>query len=137
MSVLDSFALPGPGCSSPARTAAFGRAFALAWAEAGADVAIAARDAERTRSSYGDRGSRSAEARSTGRYHCPGGRHRDGRRVTAAYAASMSWSTTPNRDHRLHSKSRRGMAQVLDLNGTRLMECSTAVARGMIDAGGG
>ena len=46
MNVLDSFGLQGKRVLVTGGNRGLGRAFALAMAEAGADVAIAARDAE-------------------------------------------------------------------------------------------
>jgi len=140
MSVLDSFALPGRRVLVTGGNRGLGRAFALALAEAGADVAIAARDAERNAAVVAE-----IEAR--------------GRRALAVQAditvrsevAAMVEEVTAafggidvlvnNAGIAIHRPALEvpdeEWQQVMDLNVTALWSCSTAVARGMIDAGGG
>ncbi|MEV5963165.1 SDR family oxidoreductase [Kribbella sp. NPDC051952] len=140
MNVLDSFALKGKRALITGGNRGLGRAFALALAEAGADVAIAGRDTDRNATVVTE-----IEAR--------------GRRGLAVQADI----TDPDAVRRLVADvttelggidilvNNAGIAihrpsldvppeewqQVLDLNLTALWNCSTAVARGMIDSGGG
>lgn len=140
MNVLDTFALKGKRALITGGNRGLGRAFALALAEAGADVAIAARDTDRNATVVTE-----IEAR--------------GRRGFAVQADI----TDPDAVRRLVADvttelggidilvNNAGIAihrpsldvppeewqQVLDLNLTALWNCSTAVARGMIDSGGG
>lgn len=140
MNVLDTFALTGKRALITGGNRGLGRAFALALAEAGADVAIAARDVERNAAVAGE-----IEAR--------------GRRGLAIQADITAWDDVRRLVADVTAElggidilvNNAGVAihrpaldippeewqQVIDLNLTALWNCSTAVAPGMIEAGGG
>jgi NAD(P)-dependent dehydrogenase (short-subunit alcohol dehydrogenase family) len=140
MSVLDSFALPGRRALVTGGNRGLGRAFALALAEAGADVAIAARDAERNAAVVAEieaRGRRAlaVQADITVRSEVTAMVEE----VTAAFGGIDV--LVNNAGIAIHRPALEvpdeEWQQVMDLNVTALWNCSTAVARGMIDAGGG
>ncbi|GAB2569230.1 SDR family NAD(P)-dependent oxidoreductase [Kribbella endophytica] len=140
MSVLDTFGLDGRRVLVTGGNRGLGRAFALALAEAGADVAIAGRDTERNDRVVAEIGERG----------------RRGLGVTAditrkADVTAMVEQVTAELGGIDVLVNNAGVAihrpalevpdeewqQVIDLNLTALWNTSTAVARGMIAAGGG
>ncbi len=140
MSVLDTFGLDGRRVLVTGGNRGLGRAFALALAEAGADVAIAGRDTERNERVV-------TEITQRGRR---------GLGVTAditrkADVTAMVEQVTAELGGIDVLVNNAGVAihrpalevpddewqQVIDLNLTALWNTSTAVARGMIAAGGG
>jgi NAD(P)-dependent dehydrogenase (short-subunit alcohol dehydrogenase family) len=140
MSVLDTFGLDGRRALVTGGNRGLGRAFALALAEAGADVAIAGRDTGRN-----DRVATEIT-----------GRGRRGLAVTADITrrddvTAMVEQVTAELGGIDVLVNNAGIAihrpalevpdeewqQVIDLNLTALWNTSTAVARGMIAAGGG
>jgi NAD(P)-dependent dehydrogenase (short-subunit alcohol dehydrogenase family) len=140
MNVLDSFGLQGKRVLVTGGNRGLGRAFALAMAEAGADVAIAARDAEpnaRVVAEIESRGRRgfAVQADIT--------RRTDVISMVDAVRADLGGIDVlvNNAGVAIHRPALEipddEWQQVLDLNVTALWNCSTAVARGMIDAGGG
>jgi NAD(P)-dependent dehydrogenase (short-subunit alcohol dehydrogenase family) len=140
MGVLDSFGLSGRRALVTGGNRGLGRAFAVALAEAGADVAIAARDeslSARVVSEIESRGRRGLAVQAD---------------ITVrADVTSMVAEVTEafggidvlvnNAGIAIHRPALEipdeEWQQVFDLNVTALWNCSTAVARGMIDAGGG
>jgi NAD(P)-dependent dehydrogenase (short-subunit alcohol dehydrogenase family) len=140
MNALDTFRLTGRRALITGGNRGLGRAFALALAEAGADVAIAARDAEKNASvvaeieSRGRRGL-AVEADITAMD--------DVRRLVADVTTELGGIDVlvNNAGIAIHRPALEvppeEWQQVLDLNLTALWNCSTAVAPGMIDAGGG
>jgi len=140
MNVLDSFALNGKRALVTGGNRGLGRAFALALAEAGADVAIAARDASRNSQLVGEleaRGPRgfAVQADITVKDQ-----------VTAMVAQVTSALggidiLVNNAGIAIHRPALEvpdeEWQQVMDLNVTALWNTSTAVAPGMIAAGGG
>jgi NAD(P)-dependent dehydrogenase (short-subunit alcohol dehydrogenase family) len=140
MSVLESFALTGKRALVTGGNRGLGRAFALALAEAGADVAIAARDAERNAAvvaeleAVGRRGF-AVQADITVRA--------DVTRMVAEVTEALGGIDVlvNNAGIAIHRPALEvpddEWQQVLDLNVTALWNTSTAVARGMIAAGGG
>jgi NAD(P)-dependent dehydrogenase (short-subunit alcohol dehydrogenase family) len=140
MSVLDSFALAGRRVLVTGGNRGLGRAFALALAEAGADVAIAARDAERNAAvvaeiEAGGRRGLAVQADITVRADVTAMVEE----VTAAFGGiDVLVNNAGIAIHRPALEvADEEWQQVLDLNLTALWNCSTAVARGMIDNGGG
>jgi len=140
MNVLDTFALRGKRALITGGNRGLGRAFALALAEAGADVAIAARDTDRNTAVAAEieaRGHRglAIQADITD--------HDDVRRLVADVTTELGGIDilVNNAGIAIHRPSLdvppEEWQQVLDLNLTALWNCSTAVARGMIDAGAG
>ncbi|TCO43994.1 NAD(P)-dependent dehydrogenase (short-subunit alcohol dehydrogenase family) [Kribbella antiqua] len=140
MNVLDTFGLTGRRALVTGGNRGLGRAFALALAEAGADVAIAARDGERNAAVVAEieaRGRRglAVEADIT----APD----DVRRLVADVAGELGGIDVlvNNAGVAIHRPALEippeEWQQVIDLNLTALWNCSTAVAPGMIDAGGG
>jgi NAD(P)-dependent dehydrogenase (short-subunit alcohol dehydrogenase family) len=140
MNALDSFRLTGRRALITGGNRGLGRAFALALAEAGADVAITARDVDRNAAVVGE-----IEAR---------GRHGfavqaditepdDVRRLVADVTTEFGGIDVlvNNAGVAIHRPALdiplEEWQQVLDLNLTALWNCSTEVARGMIDGGGG
>jgi len=140
MNVLDTFALRGKRALITGGNRGLGRAFALALAEAGADVAIAARDTERNTAV-------AAEIETRGRrglaIQADITDHDDVRRLVADVTTELGGIDilVNNAGIAIHRPSLdvppEEWQQVLDLNLTALWNCSTAVARGMIDAGAG
>ncbi|MEU4288068.1 glucose 1-dehydrogenase [Kribbella sp. NPDC026596] len=140
MNVLESFALKGKRALITGGNRGLGRAFALALAEAGADVAITARDADRNATVVGEieaRGRRGFAVQAD--ITDPD----DVRRLVADVTGEFGGIDilVNNAGIAIHRPSLdvppEEWQQVLDLNLTALWNCSTAVARGMIDAGGG
>jgi len=140
MNALDTFRLTGRRALITGGNRGLGRAFALALAEAGADVAIAARDAGRNAEVVAEieaRGRRglAVEADIT----APD----DVRRLVAEVTAELGGIDVlvNNAGVAIHRPALEvppeEWQQVLDLNLTALWNCSTTVARGMIEAGGG
>ena len=140
MNVLDTFALKGKQALITGGNRGLGRAFALALAEAGADVAITARDGDRNATVVGEieaRGRRGLAVQAD--ITDPD----DVRRLVADVNGELGGIDilVNNAGIAIHRPSLdvppEEWQQVLDLNLTALWNCSTAVARGMIDAGGG
>jgi len=140
MNVLDTFALTGKRALITGGNRGLGRAFALALAEAGADVAIAARDAERNAAVAGEievRGRRGLAIQAD--ITAPD----DVRRLVADVTAELGGIDilVNNAGIAIHRPALdippEEWQQVIDLNLTALWNCSTAVAPGMIEAGGG
>ncbi|MFI6827914.1 SDR family NAD(P)-dependent oxidoreductase [Kribbella sp. NPDC050241] len=140
MNVLDTFALTGKRALITGGNRGLGRAFALALAEAGADVAIAARDAERNTAVAGEieaRGRRGLAIQAD--ITAPD----DVRRLVADVTAELGGIDilVNNAGIAIHRPALdippEEWQQVIDLNLTALWNCSTAVAPGMIEAGGG
>ncbi len=140
MNALDTFRLTGRRALITGGNRGLGRAFALALAEAGADVAIAARDAGRNAEVVAEieaRGRRglAVEADIT--------ELDDVRRLVADVTAGLGGIDVlvNNAGVAIHRPALEvppeEWQQVIDLNLTALWNCSTAVAPGMIDAGGG
>jgi NAD(P)-dependent dehydrogenase (short-subunit alcohol dehydrogenase family) len=140
MNVLDTFGLTGRRALVTGGNRGLGRAFALALAEAGAHVAIAARDAERNAAVVAEieaRGRRglAVEADITAPDNV--------RRLVADVTGELGGIDVlvNNAGVAIHRPALEippeEWQQVLDLNLTALWNCSTAVAPGMIDAGGG
>jgi NAD(P)-dependent dehydrogenase (short-subunit alcohol dehydrogenase family) len=140
MNVLDTFGLTGRRALVTGGNRGLGRAFALALAEAGADVAIAARDGERNAVVVAEieaRGRRglAVEADIT----APD----DVRRLVADVTGELGGIDVlvNNAGVAIHRPALEippeEWQQVIDLNLTALWNCSTAVAPGMIDAAGG
>lgn len=140
MSVLDAFGLNGKRVLVTGGNRGLGRAFALALAEAGADVAIAARDAERNATVVAELESRgrrglAVQADITVRT--------DVTRMVAEVTDAFGGIDVlvNNAGIAIHRPALEvpdeEWQQVLDLNVTALWNTSTAVARGMIAAGGG
>ena len=140
MNVLETFALTGKRALITGGNRGLGRAFALALAEAGADVAIAARDTDRNAAV-------AAEIEARGRrglaLQADITDPDDVRRLVADVTTEFGGIDilVNNAGIAIHRPSLdvppEEWQQVLDLNLTALWNCSTAVARGMIDAGGG
>jgi NAD(P)-dependent dehydrogenase (short-subunit alcohol dehydrogenase family) len=140
MSILDSFALPGRRVLVTGGNRGLGRAFALALAEAGADVAIVARDAGRNAAVVAEieaRGRRALAVQADITVRSEVTAMVD--EVTAAFGGIDI--LVNNAGIAIHRPALEvpdeEWQQVMDLNVTALWNCSTAVARGMIDAGGG
>ncbi|TCC46030.1 glucose 1-dehydrogenase [Kribbella capetownensis] len=140
MNVLDTFALTGKRALITGGNRGLGRAFALALAEAGADVAIAARDAERNAAVAGEieaRGRRGLAIQAD--ITAPD----EVRRLVADVTAELGGIDilVNNAGIAIHRPALdippEEWQQVIDLNLTALWNCSTAVAPGMIEAGGG
>jgi NAD(P)-dependent dehydrogenase (short-subunit alcohol dehydrogenase family) len=140
MNVLDTFALKGKRALITGGNRGLGRAFALALAEAGADVAIAARDTDRNTTVVAeieDRGRRGLAVQAD--ITDPAAV----RRLVADVTTELGGIDilVNNAGIAIHRPSLdvppEEWQQVLDLNLTALWNCSTAVARGMIDSGGG
>jgi NAD(P)-dependent dehydrogenase (short-subunit alcohol dehydrogenase family) len=140
MNALDTFRLTGRRALITGGNRGLGRAFALALAEAGADVAIAGRDLDRNAAVVAEieaRGRRglAVEADIT----APD----DVRRLVADVTTEFGGIDVlvNNAGVAIHRPALdvplEEWQQVLDLNLTALWNCSTEVARGMIDAGGG
>jgi NAD(P)-dependent dehydrogenase (short-subunit alcohol dehydrogenase family) len=140
MSVLDSFALDGRRVLVTGGNRGLGRAFALALAEAGADVAIAARDEALNAKAVGEietRGRRALAVRADITQRA------DVTRMVAEVTDAFGGIDVlvNNAGIAIHRPALEvpdeEWQQVLDLNLTALWNTSTAVARGMIEAGGG
>jgi NAD(P)-dependent dehydrogenase (short-subunit alcohol dehydrogenase family) len=140
MNALDSFRLTGRRALITGGNRGLGRAFALALAEAGADVAITARDVDRNAAVVGEieaRGRRglAVQADIT--------EPDDVRRLVADVTTEFGGIDVlvNNAGVAIHRPALdiplEEWQQVLDLNLTALWNCSTEVARGMIDGGGG
>ena len=140
MNVLDTFALTGRRALVTGGNRGLGRAFALALAEAGADVAIAARDAARNAAVVTE-----LEARGRRGYAVQADITDPDvvRRMVADVTGELGGIDilVNNAGVAIHRPSLEvppeEWQQVLDLNLTALWNCSTAVARGMIAAGTG
>ncbi len=140
MSVLDSFALGGRRVLVTGGNRGLGRAFALALAEAGADVAIAARDSALNARAVGEieaRGRRGLAVQADITVRA------DVTRMVAEVTETFGGIDVlvNNAGIAIHRPALEvpdeEWQQVLDLNLTALWNTSTAVARGMIEAGGG
>ncbi|GAA1558680.1 glucose 1-dehydrogenase [Kribbella sancticallisti] len=140
MTVLDSFALDGRRVLVTGGNRGLGRAFAVALAEAGADVAIAARDEAlnaRAVDEIAARGRRALAVQADITVRA------DVTRMVAEVTESFGGIDVlvNNAGIAIHRPALEvpdeEWQQVLDLNLTALWNTSTAVARGMIDAGGG
>lgn len=140
MGVLDSFSLDGRRVLVTGGNRGLGRAFALALAEAGADVAIAARDEALNAKAVGEleaRGRRALAVRADITVRA------DVTRMVAEVTEAFGGIDVlvNNAGIAIHRPALEvpveEWQQVLDLNLTALWNTSTAVARGMIDAGGG
>jgi NAD(P)-dependent dehydrogenase (short-subunit alcohol dehydrogenase family) len=140
MSVLDSFALHGKRALVTGGNRGLGRAFALALAEAGADVAIAARDAARSAQVVGEIESRGRRGFAV---QADIARRTEVESMLTAVTAEFGGidvlvnNAGAGIQRPALEISDEDWQQLLDLNLTALWNCSTAVARGMIDAGGG
>ena len=140
MNVLDTFALTGRRALVTGGNRGLGRAFALALAEAGAAVAIAARDAARNAAVVTE-----LEARGRRGYAVQADITEPDvvRRMVADVTGELGGIDilVNNAGVAIHRPSLEvppeEWQQVLDLNLTALWNCSTAVARGMIAAGTG
>jgi NAD(P)-dependent dehydrogenase (short-subunit alcohol dehydrogenase family) len=140
MNVLDTFALTGRRALVTGGNRGLGRAFALALAEAGADVAIAARDSARNAAVVTE-----LEARGRRGYAVQADITDPDvvRRMVADVTGELGGIDilVNNAGVAIHRPSLEvppeEWQQVLDLNLTALWNCSTAVARGMIAAGTG
>ena len=140
MSVLDTFGLKDRRALVTGGNRGLGRAFALALAEAGADVAIAARDTARN-----DQVVSEIEAR--GRRGFAVAADITQRAEVTALVADVTAELggidilVNNAGIAIHRPALEvpddEWQQVIDLNLTALWNTSTAVARTMIDAGGG
>ncbi|ONI78292.1 3-oxoacyl-ACP reductase [Kribbella sp. ALI-6-A] len=140
MSVLDTFGLDGRRVLVTGGNRGLGRAFALALAEAGADVAIAGRDTERNDrvvTEITDRGRRGLAVTADIT------RRDDVTAMVEQVTAEFSGIDVlvNNAGIAIHRPALEvpdeEWQQVIDLNLTALWNTSTAVARGMIAAGGG
>jgi NAD(P)-dependent dehydrogenase (short-subunit alcohol dehydrogenase family) len=140
MGVLDSFGLSGRRALVTGGNRGLGRAFAVALAEAGADVAIAARDeslSARVVSEIESRGRRGLAVQADITVRA------DVTSMVAEVTESFGGIDVlvNNAGIAIHRPALEipdeEWQQVFDLNVTALWNCSTAVARGMIDAGGG
>jgi NAD(P)-dependent dehydrogenase (short-subunit alcohol dehydrogenase family) len=140
MNALDSFRLTGRRALITGGNRGLGRAFALALAEAGADVAITARDVDRNAAVVG-------EIKARGRHgfavQADITEPDDVRRLVADVTTEFGGIDVlvNNAGVAIHRPALdiplEEWQQVLDLNLTALWNCSTEVARGMIDGGGG
>jgi NAD(P)-dependent dehydrogenase (short-subunit alcohol dehydrogenase family) len=140
MSVLDTFGLDGRRVLVTGGNRGLGRAFALALAEAGADVAIAGRDTERNDrvvTEITDRGRRGLAVTADIT------RREDVTSMVEQVTAELGGIDVlvNNAGIAIHRPALEvpdeEWQQVIDLNLTALWNTSTAVARGMIAAGGG
>ncbi|WP_432945904.1 SDR family NAD(P)-dependent oxidoreductase [Kribbella sp. CA-253562] len=140
MSVLDTFGLDGRRVLVTGGNRGLGRAFALALAEAGADVAIAGRDTERNDrvvTEIADRGRRGLAITADIT------RREDVTAMVEQVTAELGGIDVlvNNAGIAIHRPALEvtdeEWQQVIDLNLTALWNTSTAVARGMIAAGGG
>jgi NAD(P)-dependent dehydrogenase (short-subunit alcohol dehydrogenase family) len=140
MSVLDTFGLDGRRVLVTGGNRGLGRAFALALAEAGADVAIAGRDTERNDkvvTEIADRGRRGLAVTADIT------RRDDVTAMVDQVTAELGGIDVlvNNAGIAIHRPALEvpddEWQQVIDLNLTALWNTSTAVARGMIAAGGG
>ena len=138
--ILDDFRLDGRTALITGGNRGLGQACAVALAEAGADVAITARDSARNQTV-------TAEIESRGRrglaVQADVTDADDVRRLVDDVRTAFGGIDilVNNAGIAIHRPSLEvppeEWQQVLDLNLTALWNCSTAVARGMIDAGGG
>lgn len=140
MSVLDTFGLDGRRVLVTGGNRGLGRAFALALAEAGADVAIAGRDTERNDrvvAEIAERGRRGLAVTADIT------RREDVTAMVEQVTAELGGIDVlvNNAGVAIHRPALEvpdeEWQQVIDLNLTALWNTSTAVARGMIAAGGG
>ena len=140
MSVLDTFGLDGRRVLVTGGNRGLGRAFALALAEAGADVAIAGRDTERNEhvvTEIAERGPRGLAVTADIT------RREDVTAMVEQVTAELGGIDVlvNNAGIAIHRPALEvpddEWQQVIDLNLTALWNTSTAVARGMIAAGGG
>jgi NAD(P)-dependent dehydrogenase (short-subunit alcohol dehydrogenase family) len=140
MSVLDTFGLDGRRVLVTGGNRGLGRAFALALAEAGADVAIAGRDTERNDrvvTEIAERGRRGLAVTADIT------RREDVTAMVEQVTAELGGIDVlvNNAGVAIHRPALQvpddEWQQVIDLNLTALWNTSTAVARGMIAAGGG
>ncbi len=140
MSVLDTFGLDGRRVLVTGGNRGLGRAFALALAEAGADVAIAGRDTERNdrvATEIAERGRRGLAVTADIT------RREDVTAMVEQVTAEFGGIDVlvNNAGIAIHRPALEvpddEWQQVIDLNLTALWNTSTAVARGMIAAGGG
>ncbi|MGC4942306.1 SDR family NAD(P)-dependent oxidoreductase [Kribbella sp. DT2] len=140
MSVLDTFGLDGRRVLVTGGNRGLGRAFALALAEAGADVAIAGRDTgrnDRVVTEITDRGRRGLAVTADIT------RREDVAAMVEQVTAELGGIDVlvNNAGIAIHRPALEvpddEWQQVIDLNLTALWNTSTAVARGMIAAGGG
>jgi NAD(P)-dependent dehydrogenase (short-subunit alcohol dehydrogenase family) len=140
MSVLDTFGLDGRRVLVTGGNRGLGRAFALALAEAGADVAIAGRDTERNdrvATEIAERGRRGLAVAADIT------RREDVTAMVEQVTAELGGIDVlvNNAGIAIHRPALEvpddEWQQVIDLNLTALWNTSTAVARGMIAAGGG
>jgi NAD(P)-dependent dehydrogenase (short-subunit alcohol dehydrogenase family) len=140
MSVLDTFGLDGRRALVTGGNRGLGRAFALALAEAGADVAIAGRDTgrnDRVATEITDRGRRGLAVTADIT------RRDDVTAMVEQVTAELGGIDVlvNNAGIAIHRPALEvpdeEWQQVIDLNLTALWNTSTAVARGMIAAGGG
>ena len=140
MSVLDTFGLDGRRVLVTGGNRGLGRAFALALAEAGADVAIAGRDTERNdrvATEIAERGRRGLAVTADIT------RREDVTAMVEQVTAELGGIDVlvNNAGIAIHRPALEvpddEWQQVIDLNLTALWNTSTAVARGMIAAGGG
>jgi NAD(P)-dependent dehydrogenase (short-subunit alcohol dehydrogenase family) len=140
MSVLDTFGLKDRRALVTGGNRGLGRAFALALAEAGADVAIAARDSARNDQVVGE-----IEARGRRGFAVPADitQRAEVTALVADVTAELGGIDilVNNAGIAIHRPALEvpdeEWQQVIDLNLTALWNTSTAVARTMIDAGGG
>ncbi|MEV6282688.1 glucose 1-dehydrogenase [Kribbella sp. NPDC051770] len=140
MSVLDTFGLNGRRVLVTGGNRGLGRAFALALAEAGADVAIAGRDTDRNDrvvAEIAERGRRGLAVTADIT------RREDVTAMVDQVTAELGGIDVlvNNAGIAIHRPALEvpddEWQQVIDLNLTALWNTSTAVARGMIAAGGG
>ncbi|GAA1530670.1 glucose 1-dehydrogenase [Kribbella lupini] len=140
MSVLDTFGLDGRRVLVTGGNRGLGRAFALALAEAGADVAIAGRDTERNDRVVGEIAERGRRGLAV---TADITRREDVTAMVEQVTAELGGIDVlvNNAGIAIHRPALEvpddEWQQVIDLNLTALWNTSTAVARGMIAAGGG